>query len=113
MKYCIVENNVVTNVIEIGDEAIATELGAINFGDQAAIGDTVANGSIVGKTEQSDSDKMAIEVRELRNELLTATDWWGLSDHTMTAEQSAYRQALRDLPQQDGFPDNVIYPTKP
>ena len=25
----------------------------------------------------------------------------------------AYRQALRDVPQQDGFPDNVIWPEKP
>jgi hypothetical protein len=33
-----------------------------------------------------------------RDRLLTETDWWAVSDRTMTSEQSAYRQALRDLP---------------
>jgi len=113
MKYCIVENNVVTNIIELTDEATATELGAVNLGDHAAIGDTVSNGAIVGKTEATEAEQKAADVRTFRNELLAATDWWGLSDHTMTAEQATYRQALRDLPQQEGFPDNVTYPTKP
>lgn len=36
--------------------------------------------------------------REKRNELIQETDWWANSDLTMTAEQTAYRQALRDLP---------------
>ena len=33
-----------------------------------------------------------------RDRLLAETDWWAVSDRTMTSEQSAYRQALRDLP---------------
>ena len=33
-----------------------------------------------------------------RDRLLAVTDWWAVSDRTMTSEQSAYRQALRDLP---------------
>ncbi len=48
-----------------------------------------------------------------RNAELIATDWWGVSDHTMTSEQTAYRQALRDIPEQDGFPFSVTWPTKP
>lgn len=28
-------------------------------------------------------------------------------------EIKVYRQALRDIPQQDGFPDNIVFPEKP
>jgi len=31
----------------------------------------------------------------------------------MSTEWVTYRQALRDIPQQDDFPFNVTYPTKP
>jgi hypothetical protein len=37
-------------------------------------------------------------LRVERDRLLAETDWWAVSDRTMTSEQSAYRQALRDLP---------------
>lgn len=33
-----------------------------------------------------------------RDKRLADTDWWALPDRTMTPEQVAYRQALRDLP---------------
>ena len=36
--------------------------------------------------------------RNIRNDKLAETDWWALSDVTMTQAQTAYRQALRDLP---------------
>lgn len=55
----------------------------------------------------------ADEARSLRNNLLSETDWWATSDRTMTAEQAAYRQALRDITDQAGFPHEVIWPTKP
>lgn len=51
--------------------------------------------------------------RIVRGTLLTETDWWATSDRTMTAEQTAYRQALRDIPDQDGFPTDITWPTKP
>lgn len=51
--------------------------------------------------------------RHLRDTLLKETDFWALSDVTMTDEMRAYRQALRDLPDQQGFPHNVVWPTKP
>lgn len=52
-------------------------------------------------------------VRTKRNTLLAETDWWANSDVTMTDEQRAYRQALRDIPLQEGFPTNIVWPTKP
>lgn len=33
-----------------------------------------------------------------RDKRLAETDWWAVADRTMTDEQRAYRQALRDLP---------------
>ena len=51
--------------------------------------------------------------RKKRNTLLAKTDVWALSDRTMTAEQTAYRQALRDITDQDGFPIDITWPTKP
>lgn len=53
------------------------------------------------------------EARAERNWLLSLTDWMALSDVTMSAEWQAYRQALRDVPEQEGFPDNIVWPTKP
>lgn len=52
-------------------------------------------------------------VRELRDVLIAETDWWATSDRTMTAEQTAYRQALRDITSQAGFPTDITWPTKP
>tara|TARA_Y100000389_G_scaffold47830_1_gene43023 strand:- start:15223 stop:15477 length:255 start_codon:yes stop_codon:yes gene_type:complete len=48
-----------------------------------------------------------------RDNLLQSTDVWALSDRTMTAEQTAYRQALRDITDQAGFPTEITWPTKP
>ena len=52
-------------------------------------------------------------LREKRNALLAETDWWANSDLTMTAEQTAYRQALRDITDTYTSLDDVVWPTKP
>ena len=53
----------------------------------------------------------ATQVRARRNELLTASDTMALADR-ITDDWRTYRQALRDLPEQDGFPD-VAFPKPP
>ena len=60
---------------------------------------------------QSDRDLEAL--REKRNTLLAETDWWASSDLTMTAEQIAYRQALRDLPANYSSLETAVFPDKP
>lgn len=52
-------------------------------------------------------------LREERNRLLAETDWWASSDLTMTAEQTSYRQALRDITDSYQSLDTVVWPTKP
>lgn len=48
-----------------------------------------------------------------RDELLAETDWTANSDVTMSAEMAEYRQALRDITDQAGFPESIDWPTKP
>jgi len=53
----------------------------------------------------------AAEVRSERNAKLTSTDWTQLADSTADkAVWATYRQALRDITLQAGFPWNVIWP---
>ena len=52
-------------------------------------------------------------LRAERNQRLANTDWWASSDLTMTAEQTAYRQALRDITDSYSSLDTVVWPTKP
>lgn len=52
-------------------------------------------------------------IRSQRDSLLSQTDWMALSDVTMTPEWAAYRQSLRDVTDQAGFPWSITWPTKP
>lgn len=51
--------------------------------------------------------------RIIRDALLTDSDWMASQDRTMTQAEKDYRQALRDVPSQAGFPTNITWPTKP
>ena len=55
----------------------------------------------------------ADEIRAKRNSLLAETDYLALSDTTLSSDMAAYRQALRDVTSQEGFPTNVTWPAKP
>ena len=50
-------------------------------------------------------------VRKERNKRLTDTDWYALSDVTMSEEITVYRQALRDIPQTYNSSKEVIWPS--
>jgi len=75
---------------------------------------------VAKKTEVDNAEPLKL-LRKERDKRLAETDWWASSDLTMTSEQTAYRQALRDLP--DNSPDaaldsngdltGVTWPTKP
>jgi len=43
-------------------------------------------------------DRSMVDLREKRNSLLSQKDWHGLSDVSMSAAMTQYRQELRDLP---------------
>ena len=58
-----------------------------------------------------------IEIRKYRDYLIAQTDWTQMPDSPLSTEKKAefadYRQALRDIPQNVGNPDDVVWPTKP
>ena len=61
-------------------------------------------------------DRDLASFREKRNRLLAQTDFYALSDVTMSDEMEAYRQELRDVPSGLDTVDkvaNVTWPTKP
>lgn len=57
------------------------------------------------------------EVREARSARLSASDWTQAADAPLTENEKArwreYRQALRDIPEQAGFPETVAWPEEP
>lgn len=63
----------------------------------------------VNRTEEEASSNIRAE----RDSRLLATDYLALSDQTLSTAMTTYRQALRDVPSQSGFPFNVTWPTKP
>jgi hypothetical protein len=71
-------------------------------------------GWVVGYTvENKPQEQAEAKVRSKREWLLAETDWTALSDNTMTTAMAEYRQALRDVTSQEGFPYDVTWPTKP
>lgn len=60
------------------------------------------------------ADKIEADVRSLRDDLLMKSDWTQVADAPVDqAAWATYRQALRDIPDQAGFPENVTWPVAP
>jgi hypothetical protein len=61
------------------------------------------------------NDRKAAEVRAERNTKLAATDWTQTVDVPQAVKDSyvSYRQALRDVPLQSGFPWTITWPVEP
>ena len=63
-----------------------------------------------------EDDRALAGMREDRNRRLADTDWYGVSDLTMSADMTTYRQDLRDLPAgktTKAHVDAATWPTKP
>ena len=81
----------------------------------------VQDGAVVLRSDaerQSYQDEvLARSIRGQRDALLTQTDYVILPDAPYSDETQSnyrtYRQQLRDLPAQAGFPNNIIWPVKP
>lgn len=65
--------------------------------------------------KKTEYDKLANEIRSKRDELLNSTDWTQMQDTSLSEEKQrkyqVYRQALRDITSQAGFPYDVEFPT--
>ena len=107
MRYAIVENDIVTNVV-VGDKPLAATWIA---SDVAQIGDLYIDGEFVPPAPDYDA-QWAI-VRTQRNAKLAASDWTQLPDAPVdAAEWAEYRQALRDVTDQTD-PFDIAWPTAP
>jgi len=62
-----------------------------------------------------DPNQLPLQIRAQRNQLLQASDWTQATDvpNAFKNKWVAYRQALRDVPQQQGFPNDVVWPIPP
>ena len=65
-----------------------------------------------------DDKNLAIaDIVQKRNTLLYGSDWTQIPNNPLNSEKQAqwatYRQELRDIPSQSGYPFNVIWPTPP
>ena len=84
---------------------------AIESSDPSTFGVTWSQ-VITKKNELVAAEPMRL-LREERNIKLAETDWWALSDLTMTDAQKKYRQDLRDITKSATSLDDVTWPEKP
>jgi len=67
--------------------------------------------------EQRQLELSAAQERDQRDLRLADTDWMDVyhteKDTAIPDEWKTYRQALRDVPQQAGFPNDIEWPEKP
>ena len=80
---------------------------------------TAEDGTVTTAAEHEAAYKAAKDAeqaknqRDQRNRKLAETDWRFCSDLTPSQEWKDYRQALRDVPSQEGFPWDIQWPTQP
>lgn len=83
----------------------------------AAVTDLIAAQQIRAADPDPTTQEIEEIERENRNALLRRTDYTQLPDAPLTAQQvqafATYRQALRDVPQQAGFPNTIEWPAEP
>ena len=110
-----------TTVVRDGVKQDANGNWVYDWTERQMFADTTEDGVTTTKAEhetayQAKLDAEAAEsVRTQRDAKLAETDFYALSDVTMSAEMTTYRQALRDITDHADFPylDDDDWPTKP
>lgn len=122
MRKCVIDQktNMCINVILLGDDetfAPSNENHILSPRHDGEIGWQLTAGEWVydvPKTPELTEEQLAAIVRNKRNALLAASDWTQVADSPVNqAAWAAYRQALRDITSQTGFPQTVDWPTAP
>lgn len=66
------------------------------------------------KVKKQSPSVLKEQIRSKRNALLADSDWTQVVDAPVDqAAWRTYRQALRDITEQEGFPSDVVWPTPP
>ena len=85
--------------------------------DNVAPKDTDMRGIAIYLTDAEYDTVLAASARQKRDRLIAATDYLVTSDYPIEPDRLAkvkiYRQALRDIPEQAGFPRTITWPEKP
>jgi len=115
-RMAIIENDTVVNVVKAPvdwADPNGRETASAPRGSGVEIGaERQEDGSwVMPKPPLEEREKA---VRAKRDRLLKASDWTQVADAPVDqAAWATYRQDLRDIPQQAGFPDDVTWPTEP
>ena len=85
--------------------------------DNVATKDADVRGIAIYLTDAEYDTVLAASARQKRDRLIAATDYLITPDYPISDDRLAkvktYRQALRDIPEQSGFPRTIIWPDKP
>jgi hypothetical protein len=71
---------------------------------------------VIDYSDEPTLEDRANQMRSIRNQMLLLCDYTQLPDAPASINKEAwgiYRQELRDITSQVGFPDNIIWPTEP
>ena len=85
--------------------------------DNVAPKDADMRGIAIYLTDAEYDTVLAASARQKRDRLIAATDYLVTPDYPIESDRLAkvkiYRQALRDIPEQSGFPRSITWPDKP
>ena len=96
------------DILEVAIPPDLTAAQTMDWGSGSVVGGKWQRWTLRNKTDA----ELMREVRGTRDDLLKETDWYALSDVTMSSDMTNYRKALRDLPANVDLSD-ITYPTKP
>ena len=96
------------DILEVAATPSRTATQTLDWGSGSVVGGKWQRWTLRNKTDA----ELMREVRGTRDDLLKETDWYALSDVTMSSDMTTYREALRDLPSNVDL-TNIVYPTKP
>ena len=123
MKYLVITNNIVENIV-VSEPDFAEAQGWIPYPTEVRTdGSKVESGWSYNEGVFAPPPRNIplewVNVRYIRNQLLTMSDPYVLPDRfaAMTSEKqtewAAYRQSLRDIPSSFDDPEDIVWPTKP
>ena len=85
--------------------------------DNVAPDDVFVRSIAIYLTDAEYDTVLAASARQKRDRLIAATDYLVTSDYPIESDRLAkvkiYRQDLRDIPEQSGFPRSITWPEKP
>lgn len=88
-----------------------------NVATKDADNPAIMGGIAIYLTDAEYDTVLAASARQKRDRLIAATDYLVTPDYPIEPDRLAkvkiYRQALRDIPEQSGFPRSITWPEKP